>query len=87
MTTPPTRKNPTPRIFLASDPEAVEMEFAERMIASAAGLPRLCHMKKCRRRGRCFGPYDGSLPCKRLHPHLYRQRFGAALRRLGWPME
>ena len=27
------------------------------MLASAAGLPRVCALQKCRRRKRCFGPY------------------------------
>src|SRR5665647_555130 len=46
-------------IFQDDDPEAFEAEFVNRMLASAAGLPRLCPLKKCRRRKRCFGPLIG----------------------------
>lgn len=81
------RKDPrkSSGIFLDNDPEAFEAEFVCRMIASAAGLPRICAMKKCRRRKRCFGPYDGELPCQRSHPALCRARFASALEALGWP--
>ena len=57
------------------------------MLASAAGLPRVCAFKKCRRRKRCFGRFDGDLPCKRLHEGLARARFQSALKVLGWKME
>ncbi|HEY8247357.1 MAG TPA: hypothetical protein VIG38_08770 [Hyphomicrobium sp.] len=57
------------------------------MIASAAGLPRVCVLKKCRRRKRCFGHFDGDLPCKRQHKGLARARFAIALKVLGWKME
>jgi hypothetical protein len=73
------------RIFENDDPEAVEAELTERMLASAAGLPRVCALKKCRRRKRCFGRYDGDLPCKRLHRGLAQARFQSALKVLGWP--
>lgn len=79
-----TLKHQPSGIFRDRAPEAAEAEYHERLIASAAGMPRICHLKKCRRRGRCFGPFDGSLPCRRLHPLLYHQRFDGALRRLGW---
>ena len=72
-------------IFQTDDPEAFEAEFFDHMIASAAGLPRVCAVKKCRRRKRCFGPYDGDLPCKRLHKGLAQARFESALKVLGWP--
>ncbi|HEY8248877.1 MAG TPA: hypothetical protein VIG38_16590 [Hyphomicrobium sp.] len=52
------------------------------MLASAAGLPRVCVLKKCRRRKRCFGRFDGDLPCKRQ-----QARFQSALKVLGWKME
>jgi hypothetical protein len=55
------------------------------MVASAAGLPRVCALKKCRHRKRCFGPYDGDLPCKRRHRVLAQARFESALKVLGWP--
>ena len=55
------------------------------MLASAAGLPRVCALQKCRRRKRCFGPYDGDLPCKRQHRGLAQARFESALKVLGWP--
>ncbi|KAB2940334.1 MAG: hypothetical protein K8F92_04025 [Hyphomicrobium sp.] len=71
-------------ILLSNDPEAFEAEFAERMLASAAGLPRVCVLNKCRRRKRCFGPLiGGDLPCKRLHRGLARARFKRALKVLG----
>jgi hypothetical protein len=57
------------------------------MIASAAGLPRVCVLKKCRRRKRCFGHFDGDLPCKRQHKGLARALFAIALKVLGWKME
>jgi hypothetical protein len=72
-------------IFQNDDPEAFEAEFFDRMVASAAGLPRLCALKKCRRRKRCFGRYDGDLPCKRQHRGLAQSRFQSALKVLGWP--
>ena len=72
-------------IFETDDPEAFEAEFFNRMLASAAGLPRLCAIKKCRRRKRCFGPYDGDLPCKRRHEALAQARFESALKVIGWP--
>lgn len=80
----PKGKPKTSGIFLDDDPEATKVEYVERMLASAAGLPRICALMKCRRRRRCFGPFDGDLPCKRLHGRLCRKRFAAALRRLGW---
>jgi hypothetical protein len=73
------------RIFENADPEAVEDELTDRLLASAAGLPRVCALKKCRRRKRCFGRYDGDLSCKRLHRGLAQARFQSALRVLGWP--
>ena len=73
------------RIFENDDPEAVEAELTDRLLASAAGLPRVCTLKKCRRRKRCFGPCDGDLPCKRLHRGLAQARFPSALKVLGWP--
>ena len=73
------------RIFESDDPEAVEAELTNRLLASAAGLPRVCALKKCRRRKRCFGPYDGDLPCKRLHRRIAQSRFQSALKVLGWP--
>ena len=74
-----------PGVFLSDDPEEFEAEFFNRMVASAAGLPRVCALKKCRRRKRCFGPYDGDLPCKRRHRGLAQARFQRALKVLGWP--
>lgn len=71
-------------IFENGDPDAFEAEFTDRMLASAAGLPRVCGLKKCRRRKRCFGLYDGDLPCKRLHRGFAQSRFKSALRVLGW---
>ena len=43
-------------IFESDDPEAFEAEYFNRMVALAAGLPRVCALKKRRRRKRCFGP-------------------------------
>lgn len=73
-------------IFQDDDPEAFEAEFVNRMLASAAGLPRLCPVKKCRRRKRCFGPLiGGDLLCMRHHKALAQERFQSALKVLGWP--
>ncbi|CAN1724169.1 protein of unknown function [Hyphomicrobium sp. 1Nfss2.1] len=73
-------------IFLDSSPEAFTAEYTERMIASAAGLPRICALKKCRRRSRCFGPYAAGLPCTRHHQGLCQARFAGALALLGWSL-
>jgi len=73
-----------PGIFLNDDEELVKDEMTDRLLASAAGLPRVCSLKKCRRRKRCFGHYDGDLPCKRLHSGLAQARFQSALKALGW---
>jgi hypothetical protein len=32
-----------------------------------------------------LGPYDGDLPCKRLHEGFAQARFESALKVLGWP--
>jgi hypothetical protein len=73
-----------PGVFEFTTPEAAEAEFHERLLASASGLPKICTIKRCRRRGRCLGPFDGDLPCKRRHLGLFQLRFGAALKLLGW---
>jgi hypothetical protein len=74
------------RIFLDNDAEALEGELFDRLVASAAGLPRVCVLKRCRRRKRCLGPaVGGELPCKRHHKGLARARFRSALKVLGWP--
>ncbi len=75
-----------PRIFPGSDPEALEAELFDRVVASAAGLPRVCVLKRCRRRKRCLGPVvGGELTCKRHHKGLAKARFFGALKILGWP--
>jgi hypothetical protein len=84
MTTAPSSKPKPSAIFLDDDAEAFTAEYVERMLASAAGLARICALMKCRRRRRCFGPYDGGLPCTRHHQGLCQARFAAALRRLCW---
>ena len=74
------------RIVPSSDAEACEAELVGRLIASAAGLPRVCHLKRCRRRKRCLGPLlGGELACTRHHRGLVRARFRSALAVLGWP--
>ncbi len=71
---------------LINDLEAREAELLDRLIASAAGLPRVCVLKRCRRRKRCLGPVlGGALPCKRHHRGLAKARFRSALQVLGWP--
>jgi len=45
------------------------------------GLPRVCRVKKCRQRKRCFGL---GLICLDDHPALARDRFTSAMRKLGW---
>ncbi len=81
-----TRRSKSPGVFEYTTPEAAEAEFIERMIASAAGLPRVCALKKCRRRRRCFGPYESGLPCTRHHQGLCQARFESALKILGWSL-
>ena len=66
----------------SDDISAREDELANRLLASAAGLPRICAVKKCRRAKRCFGP---DLVCLRHHHGLARARFKGALKKLGWP--
>ena len=80
-------KNKRPRIFDTDDPDAFQEEFCLRMIASAAGLPRICTLRICRRRRRCFGTYRSGLPCVRHHGQLCGERLGAALQHLGWPCD
>jgi hypothetical protein len=70
----------------SNDLEAREAELFNRLVASAAGLPRMCVLKRCRRRKRCLGPaVGGELPCKRHHKGLAKARFRSALDILGWP--
>jgi len=65
--------------------EAQEAELVDRLIASAAGLPRVCAFKRCRRGKRCFGGFgSGAVPCLSQHQGLARARFKSALKRLGW---
>jgi len=69
-----------------SDLEAEEAEVLGRLMASAAGLPHVCVLKRCRRRKRCLGPLaGGELPCRRHHAGLAKARFQSALHVLGWP--
>lgn len=86
MTTSPNgnRKHQHPRVYEFTTPEAAEAEYHQRMLASAAGLAKICTIKTCRRRKRCFGPFDGDLPCLRRHNGLMGERFHSALHRLGW---
>lgn len=68
-------------IFLDDDPEAFADEYHQRMLASAMGLAHVCARKKCRRRKRCFGPYEnGGVPCLTEHAGLAKARFESALR-------
>jgi hypothetical protein len=49
------------------------------------GLPRICALKRCRRRNRCFGAFGpGDVPCLHQHQGLARARYASALKRLGW---
>jgi hypothetical protein len=74
------------RTFSSSDPDALEAELFDRLVASAAGLPHVCRLKRCRRRKRCLGPlFRGQLSCKRHHRGLAKARFRSALEVLGWP--
>lgn len=73
-------------IFMSDDADAREAELVDRLVASASGLPRVCALKRCRRRKRCLGAMvGGALPCKRHHEGLARARFRSALARLSWP--
>jgi hypothetical protein len=65
---------------------APDAELFDRLVASAAGLPQICVLKRCRRRKRCLGALvDGAPPCVRHHRGLARARFQSALKVLGWP--
>jgi len=78
--------HPSPRTNQSNDPEAGEAELINRLVASAAGLPRVCVVKRCRRRKRCLGDLvGGELLCKRHHQGLAKARFRSALKVLGWP--
>ena len=57
--------------------------FEARLLASAMGLPLVCSVKKCRRRGRCFGL---GIVCLEDHAGLAKKRFPAAIALLGWEM-
>jgi len=75
----------TARNGKAEKPDALEAELIDRLVASAAGLPRVCILKRCRRAKRCFGPLaGGALPCMRHHNGLARARLESALKVLGW---
>ncbi len=66
--------------------EAPDAELFDRLVASAAGLPRICVLKRCRRRKRCLGALAGGAPpCVQHHRGLARARFQSALKVLGWP--
>ena len=74
----------TPTIFLSNNPVAIETEYHLRMIVSAAGVPKVCQRKKCRRRKFCLGPFAGNtVPCLAHHNGLVRARYKQALKRLG----
>ena len=78
-------KGHTPGVLEASEPSAFEEEFGRRMAVSLAGLPKVCVLKRCRRRKRCLGSRPGDLLCLRHHSGLFRARFEAALQQLGEP--
>jgi hypothetical protein len=67
----------------SNEPEtrARATELARRFIACAAGLPRVCALKRCRRKKRCLG---AGLICVHHHEGLLRKRYASALARLGW---
>jgi hypothetical protein len=66
--------------------DAPDAELFDRLVASAAGLPRVCVLKRCRRRKRCLGAFAGDEPpCVSHHRGLARARFQSALKVLGWP--
>ena len=74
------------RAIESGDAEALEAEVFDRLVSSAAGLPHVCVLKRCRRRKRCLGPLlGGQLPCRRHHRGLGNARFHSALKVLGWP--
>ena len=54
---------------------AREAELVCRPIACAAGLPRVCALKRC---------LGADLVCWRHHEGILRKRYGSALKRLGW---
>ena len=66
-----------------ADPEAraAYIDIHRRLLASLVGLPRVCAVKKCRRRKRCFG---AGQPCLAHHRGLIAARFEGALQRTGW---
>ena len=66
-----------------ADPEAraAYIDINRRLLASLVGLPRVCAVKKCRRRKRCFG---AGQPYLAHHRGLIAARFEGALQRTGW---
>jgi uncharacterized protein YecT (DUF1311 family) len=61
------------------DDEAADIRA--RVMATAAGMPRICTLKRCRRRKRCFGEPPR---CLMNNLGLMHQRLAAAYRTLGW---
>ncbi len=75
------KTNKGPGIFRQEDTDAFETEYNARMLASAMGLARACHRKKCRRRKRCFGPFaNDAVPCLIEHDGLAKTRLESAVR-------
>ena len=59
--------------------EATDMRA--RVIATAAGMPKHCTLKRCRRHKRCFGD---PARCMMNNLGLMHRRLAAAYRALGW---
>ena len=72
---------PRPSEIAILQVRAAYIDINRRLLASLVGLPRVCAVKKCRRRKRCFG---AGQPCLAHHRGLIAARFEAALQRTGW---
>ncbi len=59
--------------------EATDMRA--RVVATAAGMPQHCTLKRCRRHKRCFGD---PTRCMMNNLGLMHQRLATAYRTLGW---
>ena len=60
--------------------EAEKTELCRRMVLTEIGMPRLCVLRRCRRKRKCFGP---NMVCAWHHAGLVEARVAALERRLG----
>ena len=63
------KRPPTTRLS-----EEEKTELCRRLMLSEIGMPRLCVLRHCRRKKRCFGP---GMICKQHHEALVNARIDA----------